>query len=53
MFTVGRPKRPTLAHPPVSRLEVELTLTESTTSTKHLGPLALGLPWNVKDEFGK
>src|SRR5215469_9329332 len=52
-FTIGSSKRPALEHPPVSKLELELTFTESTTSTKHRGPVSPGLPWNVKDELGK
>src|SRR6516165_552342 len=52
LLTVGSWVRPALAHPEVSRLEVPLTATVLTTSSKHFGPVALGFPWNVTDEFG-
>ena len=53
VWTAGRSPRPALAQPPVSRLEAPFTVSVLTTNSKHLGPVALGFPTNVIDEFGK
>ena len=44
VLTVGRWARPALVHPALSRLDVALTFSVLTTSSKHLGPAALGFP---------
>ena len=53
VLIVGRVLRPMLLHPAESRLESASTFTQFTTRIRHFGPVLLGFPWKVIEDFGK
>jgi hypothetical protein len=53
LWRVGKLVRPMFAHPEESRVESASTFNQLITRIKHFGPVALGFPWNVIDDFGK